>query len=469
MIQKRPFLYLLSFLFVLRLATLGLPDLTDPSESRFANAARHMVETGDWLTPKVIELKNGWEPYLAKPPLHIWLTAISFKIFGVSTWSARLVPFLAVSLTVFWITLLTGAFAKEVQRESSLLFASLPATFFLCCSSTTDPLLMMWITGSMTTALFVLVHNKRWWWYLHFVLLGFGFLTKGPIAIILVWAPLFLWMICERSFLLLRTIPWIIGPVLFLAIASPWYIFSEIHNPGFTYYFFIQENIGRYLYKDFGIKFGSTHQKPYGTSIGYFLGILLPWSLGILLLSMRKYRECAGIILKGTPFFRFLGIWAVFPAVFFIFAKQILPTYLYPSIVPAIILIAVFLLRVGTLHIIETCTAAFILLFSLVLMFSSSLSQHISFRGLGEKITQLSNASDPHLRCRHFLFYGKLPQSLYFYHREVLGDFQSADEMHPDTRVSDTCIVLPEKRLDKDIQAQSTIILASFNHWVVVK
>ncbi len=65
--------------------------LFEPDESRYAEIPREMLQSGDWITPRL----QG-EPYLEKPPLLYWLTAVSFQVFGVHDWAARLPPALAV-------------------------------------------------------------------------------------------------------------------------------------------------------------------------------------------------------------------------------------------------------------------------------------------------------------------------------------------------------------------------------------
>ena len=63
---------------------LGLSFL-DPDEGLYGAIAREMVQRGDWVTPRF----NGF-PYLEKPPLLFWLTALTFRLFGPSEWAVRL-------------------------------------------------------------------------------------------------------------------------------------------------------------------------------------------------------------------------------------------------------------------------------------------------------------------------------------------------------------------------------------------
>lgn len=80
---------------LMRLLTLGLYPLTDTTEARYAEVARKMVELGDWITPWY----DYGVPFWAKPPLSTWLTAASFKVFGLNEFAARLPHFVLAVAT----------------------------------------------------------------------------------------------------------------------------------------------------------------------------------------------------------------------------------------------------------------------------------------------------------------------------------------------------------------------------------
>ncbi len=74
--------------------------LIRPDEGRYAEIAREMVMSGDWITPRLNDLK-----YFEKPPLQYWATAAAFRIFGESHWGARWWPAtttFACVLLMFW-------------------------------------------------------------------------------------------------------------------------------------------------------------------------------------------------------------------------------------------------------------------------------------------------------------------------------------------------------------------------------
>src|SRR5260370_1622924 len=101
----------LPFLFV----KLGLP-LLDPDEGLYASIAQEMLTRGDWVIPHI----NGL-PYLEKPPLYFWLTALTFRVVGPTEWAVRLWSALATLRTV----LLTWRIGRRLYGDRAGLLAGL--------------------------------------------------------------------------------------------------------------------------------------------------------------------------------------------------------------------------------------------------------------------------------------------------------------------------------------------------------
>src|SRR5439155_290350 len=77
----------LLFLALALLATAGLVGLFEPTGTRYAEIAREMRASGDFLVPRLDGI-----PHFHKPPLAYWLTAAGFAACGVNEWGARLPP-----------------------------------------------------------------------------------------------------------------------------------------------------------------------------------------------------------------------------------------------------------------------------------------------------------------------------------------------------------------------------------------
>src|SRR5512138_2903367 len=92
----RPLLVTLAIVWgVLWVALLGAHPLFNPDEGRYAEIPREMLATGKLLVPRL----NGIV-YIEKPPLQYWATLASYRVFGVSEWSARLSVGIAGLLTI---------------------------------------------------------------------------------------------------------------------------------------------------------------------------------------------------------------------------------------------------------------------------------------------------------------------------------------------------------------------------------
>ena len=245
-----------------------LVPFTDTTEARYAEIARKMLETGDWITPQF----SYGVPFWGKPPLHTWLSAAGMGIFGVNELAARLPIFLVacglLALIYYWARAEKGQSFALVG--TTLLTSS--AMFYVAsgCVMTDIPLVAG--TALSMAAFWNAVQNRkqqRLWAYLFFVGLAVGLLAKGPVAIILIGLPVVLWAILgNRWKATWRDLPWVTGTVLMLAIAAPWYILAELKTPGFLRYFLIGEHFERFLVSGWeGDLYGNAHAEPRGDNL----------------------------------------------------------------------------------------------------------------------------------------------------------------------------------------------------------
>ncbi len=120
--------------------------------------------------------------------------------------------------------------------------------------------------------------QKRWS-LLVFVLLAGGFLTKGPVAIVLFGLPVLLWTAFRKRWRLLARHAWRTGIPLFALLVVPWFVLAEMRNPGFLHYFFVNENLLRFLRPEYGDLYGTGHPFPRGSAVLMFVIAAIPWSL----------------------------------------------------------------------------------------------------------------------------------------------------------------------------------------------
>ena len=335
----RPYLLILATVVLLRLATLSVPDLFDTTEGRYATTSQIMLERDDWVTPWII-FKGIEKPYLGKPPLHFWLINTSFEVFGLGNFAARLPGVLsaaAIALTLYFLTApLLGA---RTALVSVLIFSTSLLSFILSGVCLVDVTLTVGIT--LAVAGFALADRSRLAGYLCFVGLALGVLVKGPVAIVFFgravgpWVALRWWF--NRSLpAQMRSLPWITGPLLFLLIALPWYLFAESRNPGFLEYFIWTENIGRFTKADYGDEYGNGHVQLRGAAWVMMIPSLVPWSLALLgtLWEQRRRLSWGRFLadLKSDEWLLLGLTWTVSCPVLLFFAKQYTATYNMSSI-----------------------------------------------------------------------------------------------------------------------------------------
>lgn len=325
-----------------RMILLGQPALVDPSESRFATSAQQMLETGNFVTP-MIHTPQGWENYWAKPPLHLWLTAASLRLFGYTTEAARLPGFMSIILGVAMVgTIGVVLGSRSLGLIAALVYLSCGGVFLFSAVSLTDPTLALWVSSAFFATFMALFADiaspKRAWWYRGaFVALGLGFLTKGPVAVVLFGMGAGLWLLVTAQWSKLRRVPWRSGLALFGACWIPWYLAAEIATPGFLRYFFVQENFLRFVSSDeSGVRYGTLHTQPRGMIWAMFAAVALPWSLiGIGRLGTGARWRGALSIARRNDRVLFLVCWAAASPIFFSAARQVLPTYTF-SALPAV-------------------------------------------------------------------------------------------------------------------------------------
>lgn len=321
----------LMFLLAARLISICLVPLNDFSEARYAEIARKMLETGNWVTPQ----HAYGVPFWAKPPMSTWLSAGSMGLFGVNEFAARL-PGLLLSIGVLYLVweLARKHSGVLTARISTLILAGSLYFFLDAGTVMTDPSLLFCTTLSMVAFWKAFTDKSRVWSYVFFAGLGLGMLAKGPIALVLVGLPIFFWVLLRNQWVnLWKRLPWFSGSLLATVIALPWYVLAESRTPGFLNYFIVGEHINRFLHPGWGgDKYGHAHNEPWGMIWIFAIGGMFPWCI-----------LAAGWLIKFKArlpsFFRdedgwssFLLLNALAPLLFFTFASNIIYTYTFPSL-----------------------------------------------------------------------------------------------------------------------------------------
>lgn len=314
-------LLLLALPALLLYPTRGFP-LLEPDEGRYAQIPREMLEQGEWVVP----LLQG-EAYLDKPPLMYWLTALSYRLLGVSVSSARLVPALCVHLTILAVYLLgRRSVGARAAFWAALLLTVAPGFVSVARLLLLDGLLTLCVTLSLLCGYEAVRSGglKLGWWLAAAAASGLGFLTKGPIAEILLFIPLWVASYLSPGLARVRWPHYLLFFSVVLLVNLPWYAAIYAREPVFLRYFFWEHNVLRFA-KPFD------HLQP----VWYYVPIL---AVGLLpatgLLAWYGWTLLVGSGEEGARrsaaggFWLLAGLWCV---LFFSCSGSKLPTYVLPA------------------------------------------------------------------------------------------------------------------------------------------
>jgi 4-amino-4-deoxy-L-arabinose transferase-like glycosyltransferase len=336
-------LLILATLYVCYFSHLGAIGFVGPDEPRYAWIARDMVETGDWVTPRLYG-----KPWFEKPPLYYWGTALSFRLFGVSEAAARLpsaVSALLATLALAWLAL--RLYGVETARWLLLLLPTTVGMIGFSRAAATDMPFSAMLTIAMVAAVVVLgltpsrnpVEADRtggaspaptlsatpWLALIAFgFFLGFAVLAKGPAAIVLCGGAVFFWALFTKRW---RDAFRLVHPTAiasFCATALPWYILCARRNPDFLRIFIIEHNFKRYLTPEF------QHIQPFWFYVPILLLAVFPWTLMFYgpLKDLWVWRSARSPV---DPACLYLCCWAGFTVLFFSVSKSKLPGYVLPA------------------------------------------------------------------------------------------------------------------------------------------
>jgi 4-amino-4-deoxy-L-arabinose transferase-like glycosyltransferase len=240
------------------------PSLMDDSDAVLAQAARTMLSSGDWVTARLDGVA-----YLEKPPLYYWPMTISYMIFGVHDWAAR-IPVVLAAIGLAWLTAAMGiwAFGRHAGLYAGLCMATCIGLFLFTRIQIPDVMLTLAMAFAMWAFLRALDEEEprpRLWAFLLAASLGIGLLTKGLIAVALPVAAGVIYLFLAKQLFALHA--WqrlrpISGFFVVLLIAAPWHILATLRNPpyfslslhsgpgeyhGFLWFYFINEQFLRFL------------------------------------------------------------------------------------------------------------------------------------------------------------------------------------------------------------------------------
>ncbi len=321
------FLLLLGSILCLSLfVKLGSVPLFDEDEGAYSEVTREMLQTGDFITPR---LNN--ELFFHKPPMIYWTQAVCVSMLGLNEFALRLPSVLA---SLFW-ALALFIFVRRFLGDNTAWFS----VFFMAVSFQTgivakaaiaDALLNLFITLSMFAIYMLYKTGKKRHIYLTFLFAGLGFMAKGPVAIMIpiITSGIF-FIIKKQTKIWFKSIFNPVGWAILLAVILPWYIAAYMtHGQVFIDEIFLTHNVAR-----FNVAFEG-HSGPFF----YYVPVILLGMLPNTAFLLRAIISTKTLLKNELNLF--LIIWFVFVFIFFSFAGTKLHHYIIYGYVPLFIIMA---------------------------------------------------------------------------------------------------------------------------------
>ena len=349
----------------------------DDADAVKATIARNMLESGDWVTPRLDGVA-----YLEKSPLNFWMMAATFRVFGIHDWAAR-IPLALVSVLLCWAVYWWGrwAFGEDAGTYAGLVLSTCVGLYLFTRIQIPDAMVTLTITATIWAGMRLLEPDEkhpRRWGLLMGVAVGCGLLLKGFIAVVLPMLAAAVYLAVTREIFSWATwkklqIP--LAGVVALAVAVPWHWMATVRNPpyfvwsfhsgpgeykGFFWFYFFNEQILRFLNLRYPRDY-NTVPRPLFWILN--LAWLFPWSVylpGTFKLSYRPDTRAGRLRLMAL-------CWIGVVMVFFTFSTT--QEYYSMPIYPAVALLLGSALaaggkwvRYGTRALIGLCAVLFVVL-----------------------------------------------------------------------------------------------------------
>ena len=325
-------------------AGLGQPAITDSDEGFYAESAREMLESGDWLTPHF-----NYAYRFEKPVLYYWLAAGAYRLVGVGEAAARL-PSALAGLGLTLLAFLAGR--RWYDDATGLLAGLIAATSFghvaMARQALPDLTLAFLVTVATWSALLggldpprrrgaLGTDRRRRWLVVAAVAAAGGVLAKGPVALALPALVVLPLAGCEylagRSRWHLRRPLLVPAALAFLMVAAPWFLgMTVVHGFDYLDRFFVAENLDRFATARFN------EPRPWWYYLPIAIGGMLPWSPYMLLWlpALGRFAKTRRV----DPATVRLLWWALVPLLFYTLAVGKQPRYILPMVSPLAVLLA---------------------------------------------------------------------------------------------------------------------------------
>ncbi len=310
----------------LYLINLGTSSIWDSNEAFYTETPREMIRSGQYIIPTF-----NYEFRLNKPPLSYWIVVAAYKLLGVSVYSQRLATLLFVAGLLLIVWKLAGLFGlpRHWAWFAVIVTGLTPRILVMGRRALLEILLTFFIVAALYFFYDYSQRKGKRSLYFFYVCLGLGFLTKGPVALVIPLGVIgILWILggWRKPPVPIRPLA---GGGIFLALVLPWYVALYMAmGPEWIVRFFVSENLSRFTTGDFGPQRGVLYYP------GIYLGDFFPWCLLSVASAWYLWRIWKKLDALDKQKITFLLVWILFPIVFFSFSKNKQEYYIM-SVYPA--------------------------------------------------------------------------------------------------------------------------------------
>lgn len=322
---------------------LGSYPVFTPDEGRYSEIAREMIATGDYITPRV----NG-VAFLDKPVLYYWLQACAMQLFGVKEWALRLFPMLSGIFGCLYVYACGRLlFNRRTALLAAIILGTTPLYFGAAHYANMDLEVATWITCtllSFITAIESSGQRRSILLFLAYCFAALAFLTKGLIGIAFPAMIAGSWIALLWRWRLLTQIHLVKGLILFTLLVTPWYVLVQRANPEFLHFFFVTQQVTRFLSK-------ATFNNP--TPVWFYLPVILvgfvPWTCFLFQALTTQLRAVLQQRTEHTTEL-FLLLWFGIVLAFFSMPHSKMVGYILPVFAPLALLVGRYLSHSWSSH-----------------------------------------------------------------------------------------------------------------------
>jgi len=354
--------------FCVSLLFCGHWGVLESSEARYAEISREMLQSQDWLHPRLLGIYH-----LHKPPVVYWITALGLKLFGVNPFGVRFfqqVSFVMQALAIFRIGCLLFKNSQPALLAMAV-YLTTPAAFIASRNLTTDSFLLTLELFAVMTWISYRAHGRIVALYGFYGSLGLAMLTKGPVGLLLPLVICFTYRPPSESFELMRIRAHLLPFLLFLLLGFSWYGVLIWNDPRLLDYFVMKHTVERMMNPE-----AFNRSEPWWFFVVLAPLLSLPWSF-VACWQNKGFQKIAPNIL------RLLLVWVFVPLVVFSLSASKLMFYILP-LFPGLALLIGSLLQVladDRLRRVAIFTCLLYVTLSLAILLAPSFSTVIDLSG----------------------------------------------------------------------------------------